>query len=105
MLKIERNWGKIANYSPQCLTKIGTTAFICRSHEGDEYATYNSCRIDISVARGGNSDVNVTRHLQKSEKEQCSRKKKSKDNQFYGKGTRRRAVNVFMPKQNLQCSW
>ena len=26
MLKIGRNWGKIANYPPQCLIKIGTTA-------------------------------------------------------------------------------
>ena len=26
MLKIEQNWGKIANYSPQCSTKICTTA-------------------------------------------------------------------------------
>ena len=26
MLKIGQNWGKIANYSPQCSTKIGTTA-------------------------------------------------------------------------------
>ena len=25
MLKIGQNWGKIANYPPQCLTKIGTT--------------------------------------------------------------------------------
>ena len=24
MLKIGRNWGKIANYLPQCSTKIGT---------------------------------------------------------------------------------
>ena len=24
MLKIGQNWGKIANYSPQCSTKIGT---------------------------------------------------------------------------------
>ena len=26
MLKIGQNWGKIANYPPQCSTKIGTTA-------------------------------------------------------------------------------
>ena len=25
MLKIGQNWGKIANYPPQCSTKIGTT--------------------------------------------------------------------------------
>ena len=24
MLKIGKNWGKIANYPPQCSTKIGT---------------------------------------------------------------------------------
>ena len=24
MLKIRQNWGKIANYPPQCSTKIGT---------------------------------------------------------------------------------
>ena len=27
MLKIGQNWGKIANYPPQCSTKIGTTGF------------------------------------------------------------------------------
>ena len=27
MLKIGQNWGKIANYHPQCSTKIGTTAW------------------------------------------------------------------------------
>ena len=27
MLKIGQNWGKIANYPPQCSTKIGTPAF------------------------------------------------------------------------------
>ena len=26
MLEIEQNWGEIANYFPQCSTKIGTTA-------------------------------------------------------------------------------
>ena len=25
MMKIKQNWGKIANYPPQCSTKIGTT--------------------------------------------------------------------------------
>ena len=29
MLKIGQNWGKIANYPPQCSTKIGTTAHGC----------------------------------------------------------------------------
>ena len=28
MLKIGKNWGKIANYFLQCSTKIGTTASI-----------------------------------------------------------------------------
>ena len=27
MLKIGQNWGKIANYPSQCLTKIGTTGY------------------------------------------------------------------------------
>ena len=35
--------------------------FISRSHKRDEYAKRNSCRIDISVARGGKNDV--TKHV------------------------------------------
>ena len=31
MLKIGQNWGKIANYPPQCSTKIGTTDCSCLS--------------------------------------------------------------------------
>ena len=34
MLKIGQNWGKIANYLPQCSTKIGTTA-------GEEMFTFS----------------------------------------------------------------
>ena len=33
----------------------------CRSHKWYEYAKCNSCRIDISVARGGTNDV--TKHV------------------------------------------
>ena len=29
MLKIRQNWGKIANYPPQCSTKICTTVYAC----------------------------------------------------------------------------
>ena len=35
--------------------------FMCRSHKVDEYAKFNSCRIDISVAREGKDDV--TKHI------------------------------------------
>ena len=31
MLKIGRNWGKIANHSPQCSTKIGTPGLLSSS--------------------------------------------------------------------------
>ena len=36
------------------------------SHKEDEYAKCNSCRIDISVARGGKNDV--TKHVTSAEK-------------------------------------
>ena len=43
MLKIGQNWGKIANYPPQCSTKIGTPVwerhFTLISHRG-QAATY-----------------------------------------------------------------
>ena len=33
MFKIEQNWGKIANYPPQCSTKIGNPALTAPSSE------------------------------------------------------------------------
>ena len=48
MFKIGQNWGKIANYPPQCSTKIGTTVYkICYKLIDiafDEFFTYaESC--------------------------------------------------------------
>ena len=42
-------------------SKKRSIAFIDRSHKEEEYAKCNSCRIDISVARGGKNDV--TKHV------------------------------------------
>ena len=51
MLKIGQNWGKIANYPPQCSTKIctpdGTTGG--KSHPVFGYGTENSIRINHAI--------------------------------------------------------
>ena len=38
MLKIGQNWGKIADYPPQCSTKIGTTGTV--PEENSDYTIY-----------------------------------------------------------------
>ena len=55
MLKIGQNWGKIANYPPQCSTKIGTSGYkrlnltASKRHRVPLLASIlSSCNIELS---------------------------------------------------------
>ena len=49
MLKIGQNWGKIANYPPQCLTKIGTTAIAHKNSILKIRYTYYANSVEVGL--------------------------------------------------------
>ena len=57
-----------------------------RSHKGDEYANYNSCRIDISVARGGKNDVTKLVTSKNHKKKIAAEKRDQRITSFLVKG-------------------
>ena len=54
MLKIWQNWGKIANYPPQCATKICTTVFfLTETNQKHKHANKNLQNHNILATQVG----------------------------------------------------